>query len=181
MTPMRAVVRSQRGFSLAELLVVCAVLGLLMTGIATLNQQGVQAYVAGSNRVEVQQNGRIALEVMMRELRSAQSITTLTSATDLTFVNQNGQTIRYHLSSTTLNRTQSGVTRVLAGGVESLAMTYFSVFDVADNTFTTTSTPAQVKVVRIQMTTRTEETSGGNYTANQHALLQSTVALRSAL
>jgi prepilin-type N-terminal cleavage/methylation domain-containing protein len=181
MTATRGLVRDERGFSLAELLMVVAVLGLMMAGIVTLNQQGIQAYVTGSNRVEVQQNGRSSLELMVRELRSARSITTLGSATDMTFVNQNGQTIRYHLSGTTLNRVQSGVTRVLAGGVESLAMAYFSVFDVAGNTFTATAAPAQVRVIRIQMTTRTEETGSGNYSANQHAILQSTVALRSAL
>ncbi len=170
-----------RGFSLAELLTAVAVLGLLMAGVATLNQQGIQAYVAGSNRVEVQQNGRVGLELMVRELRSAQAITALTSSTNMTFRDQNGQTVQYHLSGTTLNRTQAGVTRVLAGGVQSFAMTYFSVFDVQNATYTTTTTPGQVRVVRIEIVTRTEETATGSNTANQHASMQSTVALRSTL
>ena len=178
---LRALAGNQRGFSLSELLVVAAVVGILMSGIVTLQQQGVQAYVAGSNRVETQQNARVAVELMVRELRSARAVTTVGSATDLTFVNQNGETVRYQLSSTTLNRTQSGVTRVLAGGVQSLAMTYYSVFNVGSGTYTTTSTPSQVRVIRIQMVTRTEETSSGSYTTNQHASMQSTVALRAAL
>ena len=40
----------------------------------------------GAGRVETQQNARTALELMVRELRSAESITALGSATDITFV-----------------------------------------------------------------------------------------------
>jgi prepilin-type N-terminal cleavage/methylation domain-containing protein len=185
---MRATIRQhcrlfvdQRGFSLSELLVVSAVIGLLMAGITALNQQGVQAYVAGSNRVETQQNARVAVDMMTRELRSATSITTLTSGTDLTFVNQDGQTIRYQVAGTTLSRTQAGVTRVLAGGVESLAMTYYSTFDVSTGTYTTTTVPAQVRVIRLVIRTRTEETSGGSYITNQRTSMQSTIMLRSVI
>ena len=58
--------------------------------------------------METQQNARVALELMTRELRSATSITTLGGASDVTFVNQSGETIRYALSGTTLNRTVAG-------------------------------------------------------------------------
>jgi prepilin-type N-terminal cleavage/methylation domain-containing protein len=172
---------SEDGFSLAELLVVAAVVGMLMAGITTLYRQGVEAYVAGSNRVETQQNARVTIELMARELRTARSVTTVTSATNLTFVNQDGVTIQYALSGTTLNRTQAGVTRVLSGGVESLSITCFSAFDVSTGTYTTTTTPAQVRVIRLEVRTRTEETTGGSNATNQHASMQSTVTLRSAI
>jgi prepilin-type N-terminal cleavage/methylation domain-containing protein len=178
---MSAALRDQRGFSLAELLVVSAVVGVLMAGVVTLYQQGVQAYVAGSNRVETQQNARTSMALMERELRSARSITAVASASDLTFVNQEGQTIRYHLSGTTLNRVQSGVTRVLLGGVEAVTITCYSAFDVGTGTYTTTTTPAQVRVLRLDIRTRTEETAGGTYTASQHAGMQATVVLRAML
>ncbi|MGH7409616.1 MAG: PilW family protein, partial [Candidatus Methylomirabilis sp.] len=98
---MRALVRlfrSRGGFSLAELLVVCAVLGILMAGLLVIQSGGTSAYVMGSSRVAAQQNGRVALEMMVRELRSAQSVTAVTSSTDITFVDANGVTIRYQSS-----------------------------------------------------------------------------------
>ena len=82
--------RDQRGFTLTELLVVATVLGLILAGVVLIQQQGQQAYLFGSHRVEVQQNNRAALELMVRELRSAQSVTAIPSATNLTFVDENG-------------------------------------------------------------------------------------------
>ena len=63
---MRSVIRDQRGFTLTELLVVTAVLGLILAAIVLVQQQGQQAYIFGSHRVEVQQNNRAALELMGR-------------------------------------------------------------------------------------------------------------------
>jgi len=71
---MRRIVTDQRGFTLAELLVVTAVLGIVLAGVMMIQQSGQQAYVMGSNRVETQQNARVALDGMTRELRSALSV-----------------------------------------------------------------------------------------------------------
>ena len=76
-----AMFRDERGFTLAELLVVTAVLGLILAGVVLVQQRGQEAYLFGSHRVEVQQNNRSALELMVRELRSAQSVTAIPSAT----------------------------------------------------------------------------------------------------
>ena len=86
MSHLRAVLRDQRGFTLTELLVVATVLGMILAGVVLIQMQGQQAYLFGSHRVEVQQNNRAALELMIRDLRSAESVTTLGSPTDLTFV-----------------------------------------------------------------------------------------------
>ena len=109
--------RDQRGFSLAELLIVIAILGLMLTGLLAVQMQGQKAYLIGSHRVEAQQNGRVALELMVRELRSAQSVTLIPSATDITFVDENGSTIQYQLTGSLINRITGGVTTPLIGGV----------------------------------------------------------------
>jgi len=54
MTPMRHWLENQRGFSLAELLVATAVIGLVMAGVFVVQQEGQQAYLLGSSRVETQ-------------------------------------------------------------------------------------------------------------------------------
>ena len=125
---MRHWLKNQRGFTLAELLIVTAVTGLVMGGVFVVQQGGQQAYLLGSNRVETQQNARVALDLMTRELRSAQSITTIVSsltsppAPDITFVDQDqlcgqgypgcvpgvGNTMRYCWSSTSTGCVTSG-------------------------------------------------------------------------
>ncbi len=61
----------QRGFTLAELLVAIAIVGLVMTGLLTLLMAGNQSYLAGANQVEAQAAVRAALERMTQEIREA--------------------------------------------------------------------------------------------------------------
>jgi prepilin-type N-terminal cleavage/methylation domain-containing protein len=178
MSQLRAVLRDQRGFTLTELLVVATVLGMILAGVVLIQMQGQQAYLFGSHRVEVQQNNRAALELLTRELRSAQAVTTVASATDLTFVDLNGVTIRYQLSGATLNRITGGTTTPLIGGVQTLTMSYYSAWNGATNTGTTTTAPASVKLVRLQLVTGTEDYAGAGSPANQHATMESLVRLR---
>ena len=172
--------RDQRGFTLTELLVVIAILGMMLAGLVTVQMQGQQAYLIGSHRVEAQQNGRIALELMVRELRSATSVTAIPSTTDMTFVDGNGNTIRYSLSGVVINRTTGGVTTPLIGGVVTLNLTYFSAYDGSTNTGTAAATAAQVKMVRVQLVTGTEESVASYSASNQRATVEMLVRLRNA-
>jgi len=61
--------RDERGFTLTELLTVLAVLALVLAAVVTIQQDALQAYITGSNKTEVQQNARVALERMAREIR----------------------------------------------------------------------------------------------------------------
>jgi prepilin-type N-terminal cleavage/methylation domain-containing protein len=194
MSHLRAVLRDQRGFTLTELLVVATVLGMILAGVVLIQMQGQQAYLFGSHRVEVQQNNRAALELMVRDLRSAESVTTLGSPTDLTFVTCQDPyptsapttpclpadvvTVRYQVVGTTLNRTVGGTTTPLIGGVQTLTMAYYSAWNGATNTGTTTTTPASVKLVRLQLVTGTEDYAGAGSPANQYATMESLVRLR---
>jgi prepilin-type N-terminal cleavage/methylation domain-containing protein len=170
--------RDQRGFSLAELLIVIALLGLMLTGLLAVQMQGQKAYLIGSHRVEAQQNGRVALELMARELRSAQSVTLIPSAADITFVDGNGSTIQYQLTGSVINRITGGVTTPLIGGVVAFDLTYFSAYDGATNTGTTTAVPDNVSAVRLQLVTGTEESVASYSDANQRATMEMMVRLR---
>ena len=75
---------NERGFSLAGLLVVVAVLGFMLAGIIAIQQQGQLAYIMGSNRVEAQQNARVAVTLMSREIREVCAISSF-SASAVTF------------------------------------------------------------------------------------------------
>ena len=188
MNRMRSVIRDQRGFTLTELLVVTAVLGMILGAVVLIQQQGQQAYIFGSHRVEVQQNNRAALELMVRELRSATSVTAVPSATNLTFLDENGNTIQYQISGAILNRTVTvagtATTTPLIGGVNSLAMTYCSDWDPSKTTAQNialppcATTPALVKLIRLQLVTGTEDQVGSGSPGNQRATMETLVRLR---
>jgi len=184
MSQMQTTLRDQRGFTLTELLVVAAVLGMILAAVVLVQQQGQQAYIFGSHRVEVQQNNRAALELMVRELRSATSVTAVPSATNLTFLDENGNTIQYQISGASLNRTvtvaatATTTTTPLIGGVQTLAMAYYSDWNGATNTGTTTTTPAQVKLIRLQLVTGTEDQVSSGSPGNQSATMETLVRLR---
>ena len=65
MSQMQTTLRDQRGFTLTELLVVAAVLGMILSAVVLVQQQGQQAYIFGSHRVEVQQNATIGYNIVL--------------------------------------------------------------------------------------------------------------------
>lgn len=181
---MRRLARDQRGFTLTELLIVIAVLGMMLAGLVTVQMQGQQSYLIGSHRVEAQQNGRVALELMTRELRSATLVSAIPSATNMTFSDENSAVVQYQLTGTTLSRTATGCATctglpdTVIGGVLSLNMTYFSAYDGSTNTGTTTTDPTQVKLIRVRIVTGTEESVASYSPAKQMATIEMLVRLR---
>jgi hypothetical protein len=89
-----------------------------------------------------------------------------------------GLVLKYQLSGSTLNRTSAGTTTPLIGGVQTLAMNYYSAWNGATNTGTTTATPASVRLVRVQLVTGTEDQVSASSPAKQRATMESLVRLR---
>lgn len=63
--------KKESGVTLVELLVAVALLSLLMVAFYTVFKGGTKAYETGEARVELAQNGRIALDRMASEIRRA--------------------------------------------------------------------------------------------------------------
>jgi prepilin-type N-terminal cleavage/methylation domain-containing protein len=175
--------RNQRGFTLAELLVVIAILSLMLTGLVAVQMSGQTSYLVGAHRVEAQQNGRVALELIARELRPALSVTAIPNAADMTFVDENNSVIEYKLDGTTLNRTATGCASCtglpvpVIGGVQAFTLTYYS-YNPTTNVTATTTQANQVKFVRIQLITGTEEAVASYSASNQQATIETLVRLR---
>ncbi len=63
--------RNQHGFTVTELLVGCAMIGVVMAGLFSILQTGQQSYLTGMNQVEAQQGLRLALLRVTNEIREA--------------------------------------------------------------------------------------------------------------
>jgi prepilin-type N-terminal cleavage/methylation domain-containing protein len=171
---------NERGFTLAELLVASAVLGVVMLGVLLVQRQGLTAYLVGAGRVEVQQNARAALDTVLSEVRLAQSVTAVPAGcgtgpvptggggTSLSITDQSSTAVQYQLVGTTLQR--NGV--ALIGGVQTLRIWCYDVSEAL------TATAANVRAVRIQITTGTESGATARDGRNQSAVMESRVTLR---
>ncbi|MBA2425441.1 MAG: prepilin-type N-terminal cleavage/methylation domain-containing protein [Actinobacteria bacterium] len=66
--------RCQSGYSLIELITVMAILGLVLAGLTTMFQAGVRAEVRSNREFQAQQNARLAMDRIRRELHCANAI-----------------------------------------------------------------------------------------------------------
>jgi prepilin-type N-terminal cleavage/methylation domain-containing protein len=176
----RAALVNERGFTLAELLVASAVLGIIMLGVLTVQRQGLSAYLVGAARVEVQQNARAGLDTMLNEVRSALAITAVSAgcgtgpvptgggATSISITEQGGTAVQYQLVGSDLQR--NGV--VLVGGVQTLRIWCYDATDAL------TATATNVRTLHVQITTRTESGASATDGRNQHAVMETRVRLR---
>jgi prepilin-type N-terminal cleavage/methylation domain-containing protein len=191
--------RDARGFTLAELLVVCAVLGLLMGGIFTLQRQSQIAYLMGAARVEVQQNARLGLDTMMNDLRLARLVDDLPDTTQVvsaidancstgapptsgggTSITVRGQTenvVAYTLvgascaTSATGCELQRNGTPVI-GGVQSLQIWCYNANGALSNVL------IDIREVRIQIRTRSERSVQAGSPGDQHAVVEGRLRFR---
>lgn len=165
---------NQRGFTLAELLVVTALVGLVMAGVLSLLMSSSQSYQRGTNQVEAQQAGRVAMARISQEIREAgynpSSATTFNpvisfSATGLTIQNDwnangaidntitvtdpvkgtaRGEQVIYALSGTALTRRETGVDGTPQVLISAVQGLAFEYLDIND---ATTATAANVRTV----------------------------------
>lgn len=127
--------RDERGFTLAELLAAFAVLGLVLAAVTMIQQSALQSYVTGSHKTEVQQNARVALERMAREIRESTAALTTAEVNLITFTHPTDGAITYTIDGAN-NLTRNGVP--IIGGVRNLitdpALSLFVYRDANDAT-----------------------------------------------
>lgn len=70
----RICLEGEAGYTLVELVTVMAILGLILAGLATMFQAGIRAEVRASRDFQAQQNARLALDKIRRELHCANGI-----------------------------------------------------------------------------------------------------------
>lgn len=68
---MKCAIRTQAGFSIVELLVAMAISLMLLTAVYQVFLGNTQTYRINENQARLQENGRFALDILIREVRSA--------------------------------------------------------------------------------------------------------------
>jgi type II secretory pathway component PulJ len=148
--------------TLAELLVALLVVGLLLTGVVGLLETGERVYAFSSGRLESQQNARVGLDRMVREIRQAGFGSTSFSAVSVAeparivvhfdlngdgVIAGNPETVTWRLGGGVLRRDAGGGAQPVIDGVRELELTYF------DATGAPTAHPDAVRSVAIRLTT----------------------------
>jgi hypothetical protein len=182
--------RDERGITLAELLVACAALGLVGAAVVMIHGSVVQTYVVGSNKTEVQQNARVVLERIGRQIRETTTSLTAATATSLSFTLSDpvtgiptpGVAVTYALAGNTLtctglcdDQTVSAQPVTVIGGVKTLTFAYRGADDAV---LPFPVTPANVRRVDITVQTGSEDTVVAGGIADTKTELTTSVRLR---
>ncbi len=130
---MRAFWKDECGFTIAELLVTIAVMGMVLASIVIFQSTGAKLFQMNETATETQQNLRVATERMAREIRQGSAGTYSFTAGVFTYGSLQFnlpaspvKTVKYRLDATTneiiRDETVSGVTtsKPIAAGVKTL-------------------------------------------------------------
>ncbi len=166
-------IRNQTGFTLLEMLVSSAVFVIVLFAIYTMLSANQITYALGENKVEIQQNARVAMRRMAREVRMAgydpssaipaqasQTAIQVANANTITFIadldgNNSSDQVTYRLQGNQLIRDNSSwvavawtptVSSQVADAVTALNFTYF---DANDNV---TATLADIRRITVDIT-----------------------------
>ncbi len=197
--------KGERGFTLAELLVVTALVGLVMAGIFSLLMSSNESYMRGTNQMEAQQSARVAMARLIQEIREAgynpRGVTTFNpiitfSATGFTIQNDwnangvidntliitdpvkgtgRGEQTIYALSGNDLTRRETGVDAAAAPLIAGVTALSFQYLDIND---AATATAASIRTVVITATVRQNTGPASGALQSSQVVLTNRVRLR---
>lgn len=152
--------RDARGFTVTELLVMCAILGLALAAVTTVIERGMRQAYIGTHKTEVQQNARVALELMAREIRETTVPLAAATATSITFTHPADGAITYRIDANN-NLTRNDVP-VIGGLRNSLLQPQLSLFVYRDVNDTILGAPVgtPANVYRVTVTIQTGDDTG---------------------
>lgn len=84
MTRLRRLALCERGYTLVELLQVTAILSVVMTGLTVLFVQATNAELQMNKRFQAQQEARVAVDRMRREIHCAKAVTPAGNSSSIT-------------------------------------------------------------------------------------------------
>jgi len=122
-----------QGFTLFETILVIVILGVIAAMVSGIFHEGFKSYTTTQEITHINQQARIGLLEMERDLRAIRSPNELTiSSNNILFTDINGNTINYFLAGTSLMRNSQAV----ADNISQLTFQYFDANASATSTAT---------------------------------------------
>lgn len=91
-----------RGFTFIELMVSITILGLVMAGVGGLLDNGLRDWNKGEVKAEAQQNLRLAMERITRDIRAASEVTSNSDGEKIELILPGNKIIKYYLVTQSL-------------------------------------------------------------------------------
>ncbi len=119
--------RNQFGYTMLELVLAIALLGIIAGVMARMFIWGIDIYSFVSNRKDVLQTSRIGIEILVRDLRSIKSAGDINSASNgqIDFYNLDDENIIFTYNSGVFSRNSN----TMIDGLSSFQFTYYDVDD----------------------------------------------------
>lgn len=103
-------INNQSGFTLVEIMIGLMLTLVLMSAVFGLLSSSVMSWTQGAAHNDLEQSARIAVDSMVRELRYARAVTSVTSGS-IAFVNSGGDNVAFRLGTST-NRNMNTLHRL---------------------------------------------------------------------
>jgi prepilin-type N-terminal cleavage/methylation domain-containing protein len=144
--------KQMQGFTLIEMILVIMITGIISSFVGKILVSGFSSYLTAKPIITLAGKANLAVENLMREVKSAESISGITT-TSLSFTNEQGQVIIISLTGSNLTRSVSGGSaQLLCDQVSNLIFTGY------DNNFANATVAGNVSFVTLSMTV-----SSGNW------------------
>ena len=105
---LKKLILKNEGFSLIEMMVVVVILGLIVLGLVTFFTGGARSWMSGQSQLKAQREARQAMDIMVREIREGESVSSGTTTSIIVNIPALGSdpfhTVNYSLSGTTISR-----------------------------------------------------------------------------
>lgn len=101
------------GYTLLEVVAVLGLIGVLFLALSTLTLNGIHLYEQTNIVTEIQENARIGVDFMVRDIKTCQEIVEV-RPDSITITGANGSSIRYYVSSQNLYRSIQGTSNPVA-------------------------------------------------------------------
>jgi len=143
--------RASSGFLLAEAVIAIGITCVMLAVLASISMLGGRTFMVFANYVELDDNNRIAMDTLTRDLRECNRITAW-STNSLSIEDPDGSPIVYFFSAgaNTLTRTKNGASKVLLTGCDALtfSIAYRVPMEGSYDLYPCTD-PADAKVVNV--------------------------------
>lgn len=123
---------SNRGFTIIEIVMAIVLVGIFGWGVSLYITQVVDSWKFLTQRYELEQNGKLAMDFIIRDIREididGSGDPQISSASDgsITFTTADGETITYSYSGNTIYKAISGNSQPLVKNVSSFRIRYYN-------------------------------------------------------